>query len=101
MGVMRRLVLAVLGAAALACAPAPSRAQPVNGFYVGGGLGAAFLHNGHMALHDGSDAAPVPGDPPEGGVGMAGHGSFGYGLGNGMRFELEGSGARVNLPKGP
>ena len=90
-------------AAAIAGVPMPGRAQPVNGFYVGGALGGTFLQNGGGSFRQERSAttpAPIPADPGSA-AGFAGHGSFGYGVGNGMRFEVEGSGARLNLPRGP
>jgi len=100
---MRAVVLGLLVLAALPVLPAGAAAQPVNGFYIGGGLGADFLHSQttKTPAASGFAPAPVPSDPAA--PGAAGHGSLGYGLGNGLRLELEGSGGanRLRLPQGP
>ncbi|MBS0560663.1 MAG: OmpA family protein [Proteobacteria bacterium] len=71
----------------VALLPAQGRAQPFQGFYVGGSAGYD-LPNGVRVT------TPQPASPRtvlEGNGGYAALGSVGYGLGNGYRFELEGN----------
>ncbi len=78
-----------LGWAVLAISPA--RAQPVSGFYIGAGAGASLLQTEHAQVGPvgGSGLAPASAKIAFGG-GVVGVGSLGYGLGNGVRVELEG-----------
>jgi OOP family OmpA-OmpF porin len=66
--------------------PAIANAQPVNGLYVSGGAGANFLQNEILTR--------VPGFDPKRSLtfdtGVAAQGSIGWGLGNGLRAEIEG-----------
>ena len=102
---MRSAAACLLIASALAAVPAAASAQPVSGFYVSGALGPMFQHNRSVASPAGPDLAPapVPVDPSASNPAAGGRGSIGYGLGNGLRFELEGSGSagRLLLPRGP
>ncbi len=66
---------------ALLAAPFVAQAQPFHGFYIGGGAGYNLPENDPLA--DGHQIEP--------GGGFVGLGSVGYGLGNGIRFELEGN----------
>ena len=80
---------AVLAAAVLAT-PLAAQAQPVQGLYVGAGLGLDLPQNVR--------AVPYPATPGFGAshlrlneaLGIDAVGSVGYGLGNGFRFEIEG-----------
>ncbi|QDH15441.1 OmpA family protein [Oecophyllibacter saccharovorans] len=77
---------ALSGALLLGLSAGTAQAQPVRGFYVGGGAGASFNQaqtvNPHTKLFPrGRDGF----DP-----GIAASGSFGYGLDNGFRVEMEG-----------
>jgi outer membrane protein OmpA-like peptidoglycan-associated protein len=77
---------ALLGATMLA-APA-AMAQPISGFYVGAGVGYNIVQNSDLSI------SGVPGVRSgraefEGGIVVLG--SLGYGFGNGLRLELEGS----------
>ena len=80
---------AVLAAAVLAT-PFAARAQPVQGLYVGAGLGLDLPQNVR--------AVPYPATPGFGAshlrmsesLGFDAIGSVGYALGNGFRFEIEG-----------
>ena len=88
------------------CATAPivAVAQPVTGIYVGAGVGANFMQAGHTTGSYSQPAYAVPGpfgfvQPAISGtfsttllsdVGGVGLGSVGYGLGNGVRVEIEG-----------
>jgi len=89
---LRHLLSATALAAPLALAgflaPGTAQAQPIDGLYVAGGAGANFfsdekfrssadIHTPSMTLRDST--------------GYVGLGSVGYGLGNGLRFELEGN----------
>lgn len=95
----------LLIAAALAGAPVVAGAQPVNGFYVSGALGPVFQHNRSVTSSSGPELAPAPVtvDRPSSNPAAGGRGSIGYGLGNGLRFEVEGGGSagRLRLPQGP
>ena len=77
-------------ATALLASPWVAVAQPISGLYVGGGVGADIPQ----------DTRVTPGAPSIGGaghlrldqddVGLTGIGAVGYGLGNGVRFEVQG-----------
>ena len=77
-------------ATALVALPLVAAAQPISGLYVGGGVGADIPQ----------DTRVTPGAPSIGGaghlrlnqedVGLTGIGAVGYGLGNGVRFEVQG-----------
>jgi outer membrane protein OmpA-like peptidoglycan-associated protein/outer membrane protein W len=70
-----------LAAAAVMALPAAASAQPINGWYVGAGVGINQLLD--------SNFANVPGSNISHDVGIAGVGSVGYGFGGGLRAELE------------
>ncbi|HVC61410.1 MAG TPA: OmpA family protein [Acetobacteraceae bacterium] len=83
-------------ATALLATPLAAAAQPVSGLYVGAGLGADLPQN----------VRATPGAPSIGGaghlkleehLGFDGIGAVGYGLGNGMRFEIQGDFARTGI----
>jgi outer membrane protein OmpA-like peptidoglycan-associated protein len=75
----------------LLATPRSAEAQPVTGLYVGGAAGANWLQDESVRL------APPATDGSGGrlkgkfGVGAVGLASIGYGLGNGLRLELEGN----------
>ena len=80
-------------------APAIARAQPFQGLYIGAGAG----YNMPMGydLQPNAPSAPAATLHPDGGVVAVG--SIGYGLGNGIRFEIEGNfrqsnGASISSP---
>lgn len=102
---MRSTTTQLLTTAALFGMPALVQAQPVNGFYVSGALGMAFPHSQAVTSHTTPDFTPAPmgAGTPSSGPATLGQGSIGYGLGNGLRFEVEGSGGagRLHLPKWP
>ena len=92
----------VLLAATVLALPAAAFAQPVDGLYVGAGLGYNYLQplKGNLFLQDAAVAA-VPGQAGNtntkvgsgklsGDGGFVGVASVGYGLGNGFRVEVEG-----------
>jgi outer membrane protein OmpA-like peptidoglycan-associated protein len=68
--------------------PAIVQAQPITGLYIAGGGGANFLNNEKL------NGLTTPSTHGEGfldsKLGYVGLGSIGYGLGNGLRFEVEG-----------
>ena len=72
---------------ALAATPLAAQAQPFQGLYVGAGAGVYLPNN--VDVSTGLAAPPHPKINPS--VGFAGLGSFGYALGNGFRFEVEGN----------
>jgi OmpA-OmpF porin, OOP family len=83
-------------ATALLATPLAAIAQPVSGLYVGGGIGADLPQNTRI----------TPGAPSIDGathlkleqhVGFMGIGAVGYGIGNGMRFEIQGDFGRNGI----
>jgi len=78
-----KLRSALLAATFLAV-PAVAMAQPISGLYVGAGVGANYLMDLNVKASGGSAKL-------KGAVGFVGLGSVGYGLGNGLRLELEGN----------
>jgi len=94
---MKRFLLAAsILTTGFALASGPAEAQPVDGLYVGVGVGPNFMMNELQKFnHSGADG----GGPFQGAgknklkfdVGVAGVGSVGYGFGNGMRLEVEGN----------
>jgi outer membrane protein OmpA-like peptidoglycan-associated protein len=86
----------LLAASFLLAVPQLAQAQPISGLYVGGGAGINFLQNekiegSSLPHHMGSaNTAFQPG--------WVGVGSVGYGLGNGLRLEVEGN-YRTNHPR--
>jgi len=82
---MKRLLLA----ATLLALPLAARAQPIQGLYVGAGVGANFMQDTRVRVRLGS----LPGPTLHGGfdTGVTALGSVGWGFGNGVRVEAEGS----------
>jgi OOP family OmpA-OmpF porin len=85
-------------AATILALPVAAKAQPISGLYVAGGIGGNYLMDTDAKLsvngyHQGSGKIS---NKNGGVVGLA---SVGYGLGNGLRLELEGDGigGHVNL----
>jgi opacity protein-like surface antigen len=83
---------ALLAAVAAVAAPAVASAQVVDGFYVGGGIGANILQDIDLGSFKGN-LSPLgnAGGSIEFEVGVVGLLSVGYGFGNGLRIELEGN----------
>jgi OOP family OmpA-OmpF porin len=91
---------ALLAATILAAAPIAAKAQAISGLYIGAGAGANFMEDqtlksvgfpqlGLGPVNAGAFGARSNGiSMQDGFVGVV---SVGYGLGNGLRFELEGS----------
>jgi outer membrane protein OmpA-like peptidoglycan-associated protein len=80
---IRSLLLAATVLALPAGAMAQVPTQPIYGLYVGGGLGYNWTQNIDIKNSDGAKL--------EGDGGLAAVGSVGWGLGNGVRVELEGN----------
>lgn len=72
----------------LVLAPAIAHAQPFRGVYLGGAAGIHFM--GEESI-DSSSALGLPSGRAAFSNGFVGLGSVGYGFGNGLRVELEGS----------
>jgi outer membrane protein OmpA-like peptidoglycan-associated protein len=72
--------------------PGLAHAQPVNGLYVGAGVGANILQNETVKSLTLPGRSQIGrGTNPKFTVGPVGVGSIGYGFGNGLRVELEGN----------
>ena len=89
-------------AATILAVPATLMAQPIQGLYIGAGAGANFLQEERVLA---SPALGLPGRRLSTDVGEVGVGSVGYGLGNGLRVEVEGnirhnSASRLSEPPG-
>ena len=85
-----------LMAATVLVAPVAAKAQAVDGLYIGAGVGANFMQNQHLrgvtlSQLRGSPSEPISGSNVQMNTGFIGLASIGYGLGNGLRFEIEGS----------
>jgi hypothetical protein len=78
-------------AATILALPAAAIAQPISGLYIGAGAGANYLSSNTVK-------SPIFSAKTKADIGEAVVGSVGYGLGNGLRFELEGN-FRNNTPK--
>jgi outer membrane protein OmpA-like peptidoglycan-associated protein len=77
-----------LVAATILAVPFAAKAQPISGLYVGGGVGVNILEDEHAKLS--SPAVSLGSGHLDSRVGPAAAISLGYGLGNGLRVELEG-----------
>ena len=85
------LLAASMLAAPLLALPTLAQAQPVSGLYVGAGVGYNIMQNTHVDSVSGpSGTARVGGANLSFDGGFVGVGSVGYGLGNGLRLELQG-----------
>jgi outer membrane protein OmpA-like peptidoglycan-associated protein len=94
----------VLLAATVLAVPVAVHAQPIEGLYIGAGVGANYLTSygtKSTSIHDavGADprvaGGPLAGAPTRGqdfhwDLGFVGIASLGYGFGNGLRVEVEG-----------
>ncbi len=83
-------------AATVMVAPVAAKAQSVSGLYIGAGAGANIMQNESIPRVTVPALSTLPrtgisGSDARLDTGFVGVGSFGYGLGNGLRFELEGS----------
>ena len=70
-------------AATLLALPLAASAQPINGLYISGGVGASWLFKSDLT------ALGLKGHLEAPKTGIAGQASVGYGYGNGLRTELE------------
>jgi len=71
--------------------PALAMAQPVDGLYIGAGLGYNYLQKLKIkSISPQIAGEPVAGGKLRGSGGFIGSGSIGYGLGNGLRVEVQG-----------
>ena len=96
-----KLRSALLAATVLAAAPVVAKAQAISGLYIGAGAGANFMSDEHVrsVTYPQVTAVPLSAAAVVGGIpgrvrldtGFVGVVSVGYGLGNGLRFEVEGS----------
>jgi OOP family OmpA-OmpF porin len=93
-----KLRSALLAATVLAAAPVAAQAQAVSGLYIGAGAGANFMQDQRINQTTFPQVAGVPisatnirgSRSVNMGTGFTGVVSVGYGLGNGLRLELEG-----------
>ena len=93
-----KLRSALLAATVLAAAPVAAQAQAVSGLYIGAGAGVNFMQDQRINQTRFPQVAGVPvsatnitGSRSVGmGAGFTGVVAIGYGLGNGLRLELEG-----------
>ncbi|MDT7951273.1 MAG: OmpA family protein [Acetobacteraceae bacterium] len=93
-----KLRSALLAATVLAAAPVAAQAQAVSGLYIGAGAGVNFMQDQRINQTRFPQVATVPlaatnltGSRSVGmGPGFVGVVSVGYGLGNGLRLEIEG-----------
>jgi outer membrane protein OmpA-like peptidoglycan-associated protein len=93
-----KLRSALLAATILAAAPIAAKAQPVTGLYVGAGAGANWMSqltaqnvsfpnvNSNVVIGNNTGGAHI-----NFATGFVGVGSVGWGLGNGLRLEVEGA----------
>ena len=78
-------------AAGILALPIAASAQPVTGLYVGAGVGVNLMQNENVkSFSDSFGTISNPGLKAGSRVGPAGVLSVGWGLGNGLRFEVEG-----------
>ncbi len=78
-------------AATMMAAPVAVSAQPVTGLYIGAGAGGNLLQNETVHSLSGGPRNLGKGSNLKFDVGPVVIGSVGYGLGNGLRFELQGA----------
>ena len=94
-----KLRIALLAATVLV-APFAVHAQPVSGLYIAGGAGANLLQDTTVKHISPNVSSTVRGNSNfRYDVGPVVVGSIGYGLGNGLRFELEGTGMQNKVNK--
>lgn len=80
-----------LAAATMLALPIAAAAQPVTGVYVGAGAGVNIMHNEDATLTGGPGGRTLGSGQLQSRLGPAVSVDLGYGLGNGLRAELEGS----------
>ena len=87
-------------AATILALPVAAQAQPISGLYVAGGLGGNYLLDTNTSVNGkGFNSGVGSGKISNNNGGVAGEFSVGYGLGNGLRLELEANGidGHVNI----
>jgi outer membrane protein OmpA-like peptidoglycan-associated protein len=81
----------LLAAAAVVALPVLAQAQPVSGLYLGAGVGGNYLDKTDITGTFGSPAEKLEGASVDFEWGYVGVLSLGWGFGNGLRAEIEGS----------
>jgi len=81
-----RIKMTLLAPAAAMALPLFAQAQPINGLYIGAGVGGNFLNGTNISIDGVGDYIS-----PDFSWGYAGLLSIGWGFGNGFRVEIEGS----------
>jgi|SRR5579872_1746502 len=81
----------MLAAMSLLALPLAAHAQPVDGLYVGGGVGYNLLQNQVLRNAGAGALNNLRVGTLKGNGGILGQASLGYGFGNGFRLELEGN----------
>ena len=84
----------LLAAAAVVALPVLAQAQPISGPYIGAGIGGNFLSEADITGSSTADKTAIQGlgfDAASFSWGFAGVASLGWGFGNGLRAEIEGS----------
>ena len=81
----------LLAAAAVVALPVLAQAQPVSGLYLGAGIGGNYLDKTDITGSSAADKAALGNLSAEFSWGYAGVISLGWGFGNGLRAEIEGS----------
>jgi len=81
----------LLAAAAVVALPALAQAQPISGLYLGAGVGANFLDKTDFSGTWNSPPTKLTGEGADFEWGFVGVFSLGWGFGNGLRAEIEGS----------
>ena len=88
MSFKKALLAATVLSLPLAAVAQPAQAQPIEGLYIGAGVGGNFLHDRNSNWTGGGDTVRI-GQRSD--IGLVGLGSIGWGFGNGIRAEIEGS----------
>jgi len=81
----------LMAAAAVVALPVLAQAQPISGLYLGAGIGGNFLDKTDITGSSAADKAAIGNRSAEFSWGYAGVISLGWGFGNGLRAEIEGS----------
>jgi len=79
-------------AATMVALPLAAHAQPIDGLYIGAGVGANLMQSETFSVTGGAGNSISPK------VGFVGLASIGYGFGNGLRAEIEGNYRYNSLP---
>jgi len=84
-------------AATLLAVPFAAQAQPVQGLYIGAGVGLDLPQNPQLVPHPALPGSGGSGAKLDETLGIDAIGSVGYALGNGFRFELQGDFRHNNI----